>query len=67
MAEANPNAQALAQQQIIHAQQAVLPSFSNVPADDKYTATQWLQKVIYHKQGAGWTDAQAITHFRNAL
>ena len=50
MAEVNPNAQDMAQQQIIHAQQAVqlsvLPSFSNVLVDDKYTATQWLQKVI---------------------
>ena len=59
------------QQQIINAQQAVqlavLPPFSNKPTEDRFTATQWLQKVILHKAGATWTDRQAITHFRNAL
>ena len=59
------------QQQIINAQQAVqlavLPPFSNKPGEDKFTATQWLQKVLLHKAGATWTDRQAITHFRNAL
>ena len=59
------------QQQIINAQQAVqlavLPPFSNKPTEDRFTATQWLQKVLLHKAGATWTDRQAITHFRNAL
>ena len=64
-------AQALAQQQFIHAQQAVqlsiLPSFSNRLSADKFSPTQWLQKVLTHKSGARWTDEQTITHFRNAL
>ena len=46
---------------------AVLPPFSNKPTEDRFTATQWLQKVILHKAGATWTDRQAITLFRNAL
>ena len=58
-------------QQIINAQQAVqlavLPPVSNKPAEDRFTATQWVQKVPLHKAGATWTDRHAITHFRNAL
>ena len=50
-----------------NAQLTVLPSFSNNEKEDKYTATQWLEKVCLHKAGATWTDAQTITHFRNAL
>ena len=49
------------------AQLAILPQFSNKIADDKFTAAQWLAKVLNHKQGADWTDAQTITHVRNAL
>ena len=46
---------------------AVLPPFSNKPAEDWFTAIQWLQKLQLHKTGATWSDKQAITHFRNAL
>ena len=46
---------------------AALPSFSDNVKEDKYTAAQWLQKVLLHRQAAGWTDDQIITHVRNAL
>ena len=49
------------------AQLAVLPQFSNKLSDDKFTAAQWLAKVINHKEGAQWNDAQTITHVRNAF
>ena len=49
------------------AQLAVLPTFSNVFEDDNFTPTQWLSKVINHKNGAAWTDAQTITHVKNAF
>ena len=49
------------------AQFAVLPHFSNKATEDQFTPAQWLQKVISHKEAAQWTDAQTITHFRNAL
>ena len=49
------------------AQLAVLPKFSNVFKEDNFTPSQWLQKVINHKNGAAWTDAQTITHVKNAL
>ena len=49
------------------AQLAVLPHFSNKSSEDQFTPAQWLQKVISHKEAAAWTDAQTITHFRNAL
>ena len=48
-------------------QLSILPSFSNNEKEDKCTATQWLQKVCLHKEGATWTDVQTVTHFRNAL
>jgi hypothetical protein len=40
------------------AQLAILPQFSNKLSDDKFTAAQWLTKVINHKEGAQWNDAQ---------
>jgi hypothetical protein len=46
---------------------AALPSFSDNFKEDKYTAAQWLQKVLLHRQAAVWTDDQIITHVRNAL
>jgi hypothetical protein len=46
---------------------ATLPSFSNEVKEDQYTAAQWLQKVLLHRQAAAWNDEQIITHFRNAL
>jgi hypothetical protein len=46
---------------------ATLPSFSNEVKEDLYTAAQWLQKVLLHRQAAAWNDEQIITHFRNAL
>ena len=46
---------------------ATLPAFSNSVKEDQYTAAQWLQKVLLHRQAAAWDDAQIITHFRNAL
>ena len=46
---------------------AALPSFSDNVKEDKYTAAQWLQKVLLHRQAAAWTDDQIITHVRNAL
>ena len=46
---------------------AALPSFSDNAKEDKYTAAQWLQKVLLHRQAAAWTDDQIITHVRNAL
>jgi hypothetical protein len=49
------------------AQLAILPQFSNKLSDDKFTAAQWLSKVINHKEGAQWTAAQTITHVRNAF
>ena len=49
------------------AQLAILPQFSNKLSDDKFTAAQWLAKVINHKEGAQWNDAQTITHVRNAF
>jgi hypothetical protein len=44
-----------------------LPTFSNEFKEEKISATEWLQKVINNKQGAGWTYLQTVTHFRNAL
>jgi hypothetical protein len=44
---------------------AILPQFSNQLSDDKFTAAQWLAKVINHKEGTQWNDAQTITHVRN--
>jgi hypothetical protein len=49
------------------AQLAILPQFSNKLSDDKFTAAQWLAKLINHKEGAQWNDAQTITHVRNAF
>jgi hypothetical protein len=49
------------------AQLAILPQFSNKLSDDKCTAAQWLAKVINHKDGAQWNDAQTITHVINAF
>ena len=49
------------------AQLAILPQFSNKLETDKFTAAQWLAKVTNHRLGADWTDAQTITHVRNAL
>ena len=46
---------------------AVLPTFSNVYKDYNFTPTQWLQKVINHKNGAAWMDEQTITHERNTF
>jgi hypothetical protein len=46
---------------------ATLHSFSNEVKEDQYTAAQWLQKVLLHRQAAAWNDDQIITHFRNAL
>jgi TPR repeat protein len=31
---------------------ATLPAFSNSVKDDQYTAAQWLQKVLLHRQAA---------------
>ena len=64
---AAPDAQQLFLNAQAAAQLAVLPTFSNVYKDDNFTATQWLQKVINHKNGAGWTDEQTIMHVRNAF
>ncbi len=47
------------------AQLAILPQFSKKLSDDKFTAAQWLAKVINHKESAQWNDAQTITHVRN--
>jgi hypothetical protein len=44
-----------------------LPSFSNEVKDNQYTAAQWSQKVLLHRQAAALNDEQIITHFRNAL
>ncbi len=46
---------------------AALPSLSDNVKEDKYTAAQWLKKVLLHRQAAAWTDDQIITHVRNAL
>ena len=46
---------------------ATLPAFSNNEKEDNYTAAQWLQKVLLHRQAAAWNDEQIITHVRNAL
>ena len=58
-------------QELINAQHqvnlATLPAFSNDVKEDKYTAAQWLQKVLLHRRAAAWNDEQIITHFRNAL
>ena len=72
MAEAAAAA-ALAQAHLViqnaaaNTQLSILPGFSNNEKEDKCTATQWLQKVCLHKEGAAWTDVQTVTHFRNAL
>ena len=50
-----------------NAQLTNLPTFSNDPKVDKYTATQWLQKVTTNRDGTTWTDAQTITYVRNAF
>ncbi len=49
------------------AQLAILPQFSNKLSDDKFTAALWLAKVINHKEGAQWNNAQKITQVRNAF
>jgi hypothetical protein len=41
--------------------------FSNNPKKDNSSANEWLQKLLNNKQGAGWTDIQTVTHFRNAI
>jgi hypothetical protein len=46
---------------------AILPKLSNDSREDKFSATEWLQKVINNKQGGGWTNLQTATHFKNAL
>jgi hypothetical protein len=50
-----------------NAQLACLPKFSNDPKEDKSSTTEWLQKLMNKKQGAGWTGVQTVTHFKNAL
>ncbi len=59
------------EQALINAQHqvnlATLPAFSNNVKEDQYTAAQWLQKVLLHRQAAAWNDEQIITHFRNVL
>ena len=50
-----------------NAQLAMLPTFCNDTREDKSSATEWLQKHMNNRRGAGWTDLQTITHFRNAL
>ncbi len=37
-----------------NAQLAILPTFSNNPKEDNSSATEWLQKLLNYKQGAGW-------------
>jgi hypothetical protein len=58
-------------QALIDAQQqvnlATLPSFSNKVKEDQYTPVQWLQKVILHRQAAGWNDEQIIAHFQKCF
>jgi hypothetical protein len=49
------------------AQLAILPQFSNKLSDDKFTVVQWVAKVINHKEGAQWNDAQTTKHVRNAF
>jgi hypothetical protein len=36
-----------------NAQLAILPTFSNNPKKYNSSATEWLQKLLNHKQGAG--------------
>jgi hypothetical protein len=50
-----------------NAQLAILSTFSNNPKDDNSSATEWLQKLLINKQGAGWTDIQTVIHLRNAI
>ena len=50
---ASTNAQA-------NAHLTILPEFSNNKKEEKFTATQWLQKVCQHREGAGWTNAQTV-------
>ena len=49
------------------AQVEILPQLSKEISEDNFTAAQWLVKVINHKEGADWTDAQTITHIRSLL
>ena len=42
-------------------QLAIFPTFSNDPKEDKNYATEWLQKLLNNKQGAGVSDHQAVT------
>jgi hypothetical protein len=49
------------------AQLAILPQFSNKVTKDKFTATNWLAKVVNHMDGGDWTAAQSITHVRNGF
>ena len=50
-----------------NAQLKILPTFSNDTKEYKSSAMEWLQKLMNNKTGAGWTDPQTVTHFRNAL
>ena len=50
-----------------NAQLTALPTFSNRIQEDKWTASEWLEKVIINKNGGEWTEIQTITYFRNAL
>ena len=43
-----------------NAQLTILPAFSNNKKEKKLSATQWLQKVCQHREGAGWTNAQTV-------
>ena len=59
-------AQAL-QAAALNAQLSVMPTFSDNVKEDRLTAKEWLEKVQINRTGGGWTDAQTLTHFRNAL
>jgi hypothetical protein len=39
------------------AQFAILQQLSNKLSEDKFTAAQWLAKVVNHNKGAQWNDA----------
>ena len=45
---------------------AQLQTFSYDPKEVKTSVTEWLKKLMDNKQEGGWTDLQAVTHFRCA-
>ena len=54
------------QQATTNAQLGLLPTFPNKAKESKFSAQDWLQKLMNNKTSGGWPNEQTTTH-RNAL